>query len=447
MILGISLTYGLLCLLSNPKTSLPVAHAADLPGNGNAYFGHSVQSVLDTADECNNKTATKTVTASLASDFRSHIPGLEPCNTYAVYYGPLDEQAIVDLKAFDLVVLHPGNPGNSNITQAQVIELQAAGVIVLIYVSIGEEPPGIPRDGDLGPVHYDPAASCAGVPNRRCGNNGVASYYLDEIINATSSPGHDGLPDINQQWSSYYMDAASPSWWDRVRFCGTIYTDCNFYGTDYVIHTLSADGLFLDTVDTASPWHSYAYTLEAMADFIATISEWYSEEKYIVLNRGVFFAEPDYYAGIVRPRINGLVFEHYYHEFDRDYWARKLHTEANKVDGYTVFALDYFEPTQYVSITNQISETVREWGWLDYISRSDLDIIRWDLWNYYREHDLACVGIDGPKVATLGAAHEFYATVKPATTTLPITYNWQPEDITAITHIGNINDIPLCQYK
>ena len=334
-------------------------------------------------------------TAVLApSEARGPIPGLEPCSTYAVYYGPLDAATLASLKVFDLVILHPG----FDITPAQVAELQAASVIVLGYVSIGEEPSGTPQTGDgLGPVHYDPAATCAGVPNRRCENKGVASYYLDETVAATALPGHDMLADTVSQWNGLYVDLASEAWRNTVRFCGTTKTDCKFHGTDYVINTLGADGLFLDTVDAASPWFSYAYTLEAMANFIGAISSWYPNDKAIVMNRGIFFADPQYMADLVRPHVNGVVFENYmtvwdwdkrearlspYFADNRANWAPKLVTQAMRPDGYTVFALDYFTPTQQISITNQISETVERLGWLDYIANPTLDTVREEVRGY-----------------------------------------------------------------
>jgi len=120
------------------------------------------------------------------SNARGPIPELGPCDTYAVYFGPLDPGKLADLKAFDLGILHP----DSGVTPSQVAELKAAGVVILAYVSIGEEPPGTPYGGDsLGPVYHAPGQSCAGVPDRHCQQQGVASYYLDEVINSTGASG------------------------------------------------------------------------------------------------------------------------------------------------------------------------------------------------------------------------------------------------------------------
>ncbi len=176
-----------------------------------------------------------------------------------------------------------------------------------------------------------------------------------------------------------------------------------------MINTLGCDGLFLDTVDTASPWHPYSYTLDAMADFICTISGWYTDS-YVVLNRGIFFAAPEYGADVVRPCINGIVFEGYYSEWDweedegrlspwfvdnRDNWAPKLNVQAIMTDGYTIFALDYFTPTQQISITHQISETVTRWGWLDYVSTPMLDTVRWEVWRHCGQVWLPLIMRDG----------------------------------------------------
>lgn len=386
-----------------------------------------------------------------ASNGRGPIPGLGPCDAYAVFYGGLDEETLADLNAFDLVILHP----DYDVTPSQIAELRAAGIIILVYVSIGEEPPGTPYMGDsLGPVYHAPGQSCAGVPDRRCQHQGVASYYLDEVVNSTGASGHDGLPDVSDGWNSYFVDPASMLWRNQVRSCVKGADACNFYGADYLINTLGVDGLFLDTVDTASPWYHYSYTLEAMADLICGISSWYPRQ-YVVLNRGVFFADPTYEAGIVHRCINGIVFESYCSEWDwasdggkispwcednRSNWAPKLNAQAAMTDGYTLFALDYFAPTQQISITNHISEVVRGWGWLDYLSTPYLDTVRWDVWKYYREQDLACVTISGPTRAISGSTYIFTASVKPITTTTPITYFWQVSGGSSITHIGGAND-------
>jgi hypothetical protein len=347
--------------------------------------------------------------------------------------------------------LHP----DSGVTPSQIAELQAAYVTILAYVSIGEEPPGTAYVGDsLGPVYHAPGQSCAGVPDRHCQQQGVASYYLDEVINSTGAFGHDGLPDVNTGWNSYFVDAASMLWRNRVRSCVKGADACNFYGADYVINILGVDGLFLDTVDTASPWQHYAYTLEAMAGLICDISSWYPRQ-YIVLNRGVFFAEPIYEADSVRPCINGIVFESYCSEWDwasgggkispwcednRSNWVPKLSAQAAMSDGYTLFALDYFAPTQQISITHHISEVVRGLGWLDYLSTPYLDSVRWDVWKYYREQDLACVTISGPTRAISGSTYSFTASVKPITSTTPTAYFWQVSDGSSATHVGGAND-------
>lgn len=101
-------------------------------------------------------------------------------------------------------------------------------------------------------------------------------------------------------------------------------------------------------------------------------------------------------ADVVRPHINGIVFENYMTEWDwqrnegrispwyadnRDNWAPRLKAQAALTDGYTVLALDYLTPTQHISITNQISETIGM-GWLNYIGPPLLDSIRWEVWRY-----------------------------------------------------------------
>jgi uncharacterized repeat protein (TIGR01451 family) len=289
-------------------------------------------------------------------------------STYLVYYDNWNEDKIKKAERFNLVILHSA----TNITPAIVQDIkdgddnikEVDDVIVIGYLSIGEHDVDTPVIGD------------------GSGPGGYASWYLDAD--------NDDYPDKNVSLGSFYVDAGNVEWQKILKT-----------NSEYIINTLKCDGVFLDTVDTASPWGSYSNTASDMSGLIEEIREWYSE-RYIIVNRGLFYLDPieDAYKYNIRPYINGVIFECYYTEWDwknhmgtispyfnnnKTYWANRVNTEAKKTDGFTVFCLDYLSRTQsdYTNMfANQVNEAINQQGWTDYITDINLDSIRFDLYSH-----------------------------------------------------------------
>ncbi len=300
-------------------------------------------------------------TAALAS---SRLP-IDSSSDYLCYYGSWDNDKLFRAKDFDLVILEP-----SNISTAQIAEMKKghdglAGtpddVIVIGYVSIGEDHQG-GRTGDgRGPCYWDWGSSSVVYTN-----GGYASWYLDDA-------NHDKKPDMNGNWGSYYVNAGDSSWRAFLKSSPT--------GTDNILRTKNCDGLFLDTIDTASPWSPWPYRwmVVAMSDMVGWLHTIYPD-KYLVANRGLFYFDPDLataYAHSIRPFIDGVMFESYYKEGERAVWAAKVNAEAAKPDGFAVIALDYYSASQTAAIDKQVAE-VLGLGWSDYISSTSLNEIRYE---------------------------------------------------------------------
>ena len=330
---------------------------------------------------------------------RGPIPGLEASTPYCFYYGKLDNCVISKLKKFKLVILHPGIE-EPYVTPEQVSCLRAAGVIVIGYVPFGEDYVTRPGDG-RGPVYYD-KQNCTLIYE----NKGYASWYVDD-------QDHDGKPDQNQTWGSYFVNAGDQNWQEFVR-TATIASD-HFAGTDYILNDLGCDGLFIDVIETASPWTPYFYTWRGMFDSLGKTSDLYPE-KYIVANRPLFaccldsyplaccdndpghcaahqfcfcdFSSQNEARDRFRESINAFVWESY--SLDRAYddfsiTRNKVMECADNADGrgFNVLVLDYDNLIQnlYSCIEDQIEE-VTGLGWLDYIAPGPLDQIGYWVYDY-----------------------------------------------------------------
>ena len=309
---------------------------------------------------------------------RAALPDIGSSSSYLVYYGQWDQDKVDEAETFNIVILHP----DSNITPLKITDIKNGvddisgnedDVIVIGYLSIGEHGSETPAIGD------------------GTGPDGYASWYMDADSN--------NCPDKNGQWGSFYVNAVDLNWQTFIKIA-TLQKD-GISGTDYIINTLGCDGLFLDTIDTASPWGSYSSTAKGMASLVQTIGSWYSD-KFIIANRGLFYFDHNQpaYQWNIRPYINGVMFESYLTEWDwnnnkgtlspyfndnKTNWAKKINIEATKSDGFTVFCLDYLNPGQedYNTLFNtQINEVIHQQGWVDYISSINLDTIRYDVYHY-----------------------------------------------------------------
>ena len=287
---------------------------------------------------------------------------------YLCYYGSWDNDKIYRAQNFDLVILEP-----SNISTSQVLKLKKGhdgilgtndDVTVIAYVSLGEDHLGNRKGNGSGPCYFNYDSSKVIYENK-----GYASWYVDD-------KDKNGLPDSNPNWGSYYVNAGDSLWWN--------YLKTNPTGTDNTLVVKNCDGLFLDTIDSASPWYPWPYrwTLVGMSNLIHWLRTTYPD-KYLIANRGLFYFDStltNAYAHTIRPDIDADMFESYYHEGDRVNWAKKVNNEANKADGFKVIALDYFNPSDSYHINQQIKE-VFSYGWGDYISSSSLNQIRYDVFH------------------------------------------------------------------
>lgn len=300
----------------------------------------------------------------------SKLPALPLDSTadYLVYYGSWDEDKLFRAMDFNVVILEP-----SNITAAQVAELRKGhdgisgtddDVLVFGYLSIGEDNSGTRTGNGMGPCYYNLDSAKVVYEHK-----GVASWYVDDSDK-------NGAPDENSTWGSYYVNAGDSLWWAHLKTFSS--------GADYTLTVLNCDGLFLDTIDSASPWSSwpYCWTVVGMSDLVAWLRATYPT-KYLFGNRGLFYFNPSYttaYAHTIRPYVDAIMYESYYLDDSRAQWASLVQIEAKKSDGFKVVALDYATATDTATIKAQMAE-VASLNWADYISSSSLDEIRYDVFH------------------------------------------------------------------
>ncbi|MBK7107341.1 MAG: T9SS type A sorting domain-containing protein [Ignavibacteriae bacterium] len=293
---------------------------------------------------------------------------IDSSTDYLCYYGSWNDEKIIRAKDFNLVILEP-----SNITTEQITELKKGhdkiygtsdDVVVIGYLSIGEDHTNSVIGDGRGPCYYD-----WGTQSLVYTNKGVASWYLDDADK-------NGEPDQNSNWGSYYVNAGDTLWWNYIK--------SNPSGADNTLVIKNCDGLFLDTVDSASPWSPWPYRwmVSGMSNLIEWLRNQYPE-KYLIVNRGLFYFDPEIpsaYSHNIRPYIDGIMFESYFIEGDRAYWADKLNTEGSKPDGFKIIALDYFDSSESTKIQQQLNETAA-YNWASYITRRELDQIRYDVFH------------------------------------------------------------------
>lgn len=282
-----------------------------------------------------------------------------PPDTFSCYYGKLTPQAVDSLQNFDLVVVHPGDNW-TNLDAERIAELRKTGrdKTVVGYVTIGEDdrPPGGPPiqgEDSSGPSFV----SSSLTPQKS--QSGYASKFLDQrrlVLDVDgflkfgpdgkplTEKGQDGHPDENGVWGSYYVRADDPEWKKDV-----------FKRMDTLI-SMGADGFFLDTVDTASPWGDYGWTSSAMLDFVEEIRKRYPGKR-IIGNRGLFYlTQNDRYAKAIDAVLFESVLTHYNwlsDSGDISPWA-KWHVKsldeevapACKRTGLHLLVLDYLNPKQ-----------------------------------------------------------------------------------------------------
>ena len=283
-----------------------------------------------------------------------------PPETFSCYYGGITPEAVKALEEIDLLVVHPG--GKERNLDAEKIELlrkSGRDKTIVGYVTVGEDdrpPGGPPLQGEetAGPSYIDPDSL-----NLAKAKNGYPERFVDERkieldesgfikFGPNGSPvitkGQDGHPDENGVWGSFYVRADDPEWQATV-----------FAKMDALVE-MGADGFFLDTVDTASPWGDYGWTSSAMLDFVEKIRRRYPDKK-IVGNRGLFYlSRNDRYAKALDAVLFESVLTHYNWEADTgdiSPWA-KWHVKALDEEikpsvartGLHLLVLDYLNPKQ-----------------------------------------------------------------------------------------------------
>jgi len=294
------------------------------------------------------------------------IAKLDSTADYLVYYGAWDADKLFRAKDFDVVILEP-----STVTAQQVAELQnghdslhgtSDDVVVIGYISLGEDYVATRVGNGKGPCYWN-------VDSVVYENTGVASWYVDDAD-------RNGLPDQNATWGSYFVNAGDTLWWQFLKTSSS--------GADHTLVTLGCDGLFLDTIDTASPFAGwpYAWTTRGMSELIGWLRQQYPD-KILFANRGLFYFDPAYptaYANTIRPYIDADMFESYYPNGQRAYWATRVNAEAQKPDGFKVAALDYYSASDTATIRQQVREVFSR-NWADYISSVSLNEIRYDVFH------------------------------------------------------------------
>lgn len=293
-----------------------------------------------------------------ATQFASAKPAWPP-DTFSCYYGEISSQAIASLRNIDLVVVHPGDDWD-NLDAEKIKQLREAGrdKTVICYVTIGEDdkPPGGPpiKGEDMsGPSYVGaslvPATANSGYPARFLDQQRLVlddNHFLK--FGPDGKPviekGQDGHPDENGVWGSYYVRADDPYWRAAV-----------FKKMDAIV-AMGADGFFLDTVDTASPWGDYGWTAPGMLDFVEAIRKRYPDKR-IVGNRGLFYlTQNERYAKAIDAVLFESVLTHYNWVLDSgdiSPWA-KWHVKALdeevgpacKRTGLHLLVLDYLNPNQ-----------------------------------------------------------------------------------------------------
>lgn len=269
------------------------------------------------------------------------IEGFTNRSLFCAYYGDWNQALINRAKSYQLVILHP----HSNINRKWVRELQKEGVKVVGYLSVGEDDTLHAREftgGNPGP-------------------DGTHAnwYYYDEKAKVRGNP----------RWNSYYVKVSNPFWKKALREFANRKGE-GWYGYKYILNTLGCDGLFLDTLDTVSPWMPFPSYREIpdMAELIASIRREIGEKKILIINRGLFFWDDTLpyvnkkIQNMVRKAINGVMYENYFHDEDRLYWAGKVNLQARKEDGFSVLALDY-------GVSSHIfcPATIVDQGWSSYL--------------------------------------------------------------------------------
>jgi hypothetical protein len=312
------------------------------------------------------------------------LPGYTADMDFFCYYGGFGVTEVLQAQYFDMFILEP-----SQISSQQVADIRNGfddisgtedDVLVFAYISMGETYLHNETGDGSGPVYFNGSDTIYQ-------NAGYASYFLDDFD-------ENAEPDMNDTWSSYYVNAGDPTWWAF-----------NEARLDESLYDKQCDGLFMDTMGVPFPtsWGgSYEWTTQGMAEYVAYLRANYPDKYLFGNNPSIYMhpALPGYpFRDLVRNAMNAYMYESYYLTWDwdleigyvspwfesaRDTWAPLINAEAAKDDGYTPVALDYgtVDQENYETLlAQQIQYTEVDLGWLTAISSVWLNEIRYDTYH------------------------------------------------------------------
>lgn len=229
-------------------------------------------------------------------------------SSFVCYYGAFD---IEFQSLFDVIIMHSSTLYSDPDAKEKVQQLKDAGCYIVSYITIGEDDTLEVADG--------------------LGEGGYASYYVYE----------NGVPKMNTNWNSYFVDAGNPVWQAKI------------INETAKILSYGVDGIFMDTLDTVDIDNS---TLPGMADLVKKLDETFPEAK-LVANRG-FTVLP-----YISEHIDGLMFESFNTTYNfeegkvSDLTPESIEWNENiacntinavrRYDYFPVFALDYVNEYEY----------------------------------------------------------------------------------------------------
>lgn len=327
---------------------------------------------------------------------------LDGIKNYLVYYGQdWSKKQIEKALEFDLVIIHPGRD-NNNINAELVQRLKsgkdgkrgtADDILVLAYISVGEDE-NIERGPRKLDKHHLGPINRAQNGRYELSKNGFRNWYLDQrmlkrSINGDkvwgqdglpkSVPGRDKLPDENGKWNSYFVNVSDQGWQKLLKDKMFIY-----------LMTYGCDGLFLDTIDSASPWGHYGFMQQEMVDLLVQIRAWY-KDTILVMNRGLFLFEG--FGETLKSHVDAVMFESFISEWNwyskigiphrwyyQNQYLLKNHLRPLNLgkDGMFIFFLNYFDPSQPEGrfFLHELARATRGYKGAHYVSTPDLQSIK-----------------------------------------------------------------------
>jgi hypothetical protein len=244
---------------------------------------------------------------------------------------------VAELSRYDVAILHI-----PKMTPPNVRALNDAGVVTIGYISVGEDEELRVGNGN-GPA-------------------GKASWYLDKD--------HDGQPDQNGIWKSWYANAGDPEWRaDRLEAGRRLVDEYGF------------NGFFLDTIEMPD---IYPEARPGMIQLVEELRRAFPD-KVIVANRAFsLLKEPR-----VAANIDGIMYESFSSHYDFDA-KRYIRFSESDLDGtrkvveqnvlpimkqyprFRVLALDYTAPddAEWIQLTFDRAAT---FGFLPCVAPIDLD--------------------------------------------------------------------------